>query len=149
MTDRKNEALQIYQSNLDIVSHAFINEDYETLRLYLGTPGYICSAEAQVYLETQEQLERTIGVSLRSVRAMGADAYIRICRSADFEGPNADRIVGEHETFILRKGAPTIPPYMNAMTLTLDAGIWRAFGLFSNVSVHDYRILSLEDAELT
>lgn len=133
---------KIYQTHLDVCSAAYFSEDYAALLQHLALPGYMSSSDQERWVETPEELEECLRTARERLRSMGAQEYIRVCREATFEGTSADRIVGEHDTFILRGGQSVIPPYRSVMTLDCESGHWTARGITSDVSNLDYTLFS-------
>ncbi len=58
-----------------------------------------------------------------SLRAMGAQAYHRICTRASFVAP--DRIEGNHTTYVIRGGQFAMPPFNNTLLLQQHGPDWK------------------------
>ena len=138
----KNDPKDIYQRHLDICTQAYLDEDYPTLLHHLSVPAYMSSSDIERWVATSEELEDCLRTARNSLRNMGADDYVRICREASFAGPENARVVGEHDTFILRNGQSVIPRYRSVMTLVLEDGHWSARGIASDVNSLDYSLFS-------
>jgi hypothetical protein len=120
-------ASAIYQANLDAVSRALWAEDLALALEHLAIPNQTVTADAEFVVTSPDELFIIMTEFRAGMRAMGADSYLRVCRSAGFTTPKRDVIVGEHDTFLLAAGQQLRPPYLNIMTLVRGTdGRWRA-----------------------
>ncbi|MCU0903362.1 MAG: hypothetical protein MUE83_05750 [Tabrizicola sp.] len=110
-------AAAIYQANLDAVSTALWTADLQLALQHLALPNQTVTADAEYVMTSPDDVHIILTEFLAGLRAMGADNYLRVCRSARFMTANEDMIVGEHDTFLLREGQLLRPPYLNIMTL--------------------------------
>lgn len=140
MTASGDDAKAIYQHNLDIVTKAMMEDDFDTVLSHLAVPAYICSSDQQIFVETREHLHRILLSSRQWLHDLKVDTYVRVCRGAEFVTANCDYIVGEHETFALRKGLPIIPAYRSTMAFVHQDGRWLAGGITANVRDRDFPI---------
>ncbi|WP_238365907.1 hypothetical protein [Mesobacterium pallidum] len=125
---------EIYQANLDAVDLVLWQERWDELSLHLATPAVFRMADYEVRLASDADfvaMSRTLRTSLLR---LGANAYHRICRAADWADDRRTRIVGSHRTFILQHGRPLVPPYVSTMPLVFEGGRWRAVGIETEVS---------------
>jgi hypothetical protein len=118
-------AAAIYQANLDAVSKALWTSDLQLALEHLALPNQTVTADAEYVMTSPDDVYIILTDFLAGLRAMGADSYLRVCRSARFTAATGDVIVGEHDTFLLRSGELLRPPYLNIMTLVRSAeGRW-------------------------
>lgn len=120
-------ASAIYQANLDEVSKALWTSDLQLALRHLALPNQTLTADAEYVMTSPDDVHIIMTDFLAGLRAMGADSYLRVCRTARFTTADRDVIVGEHDTFLLKEGQPLRPPYLNVMTLVRSTdGLWRA-----------------------
>jgi hypothetical protein len=118
-------AAAIYQANLDAVSKALWTADLQLALDHLALPNQTVTADAEYVMTSPDDLHIILTEFLAGLRALGADSYLRVCRSARFMAATQDVIVGEHDTFLLKAGQLLRPPYLNVMTLVRSAeGRW-------------------------
>lgn len=118
-------AAAIYQANLDAVSKALWTADLQLALEHLAIPNQTVTADAEYVMTSPDDVHIILTEFLAGLRAMGADSYLRVCRSARFMGASEDVIVGEHDTFLLKSGKVLRPPYLNVMTLVRSTeGRW-------------------------
>lgn len=134
------DARQIYQQHLDISARAFMADDFEAAMTHMATPAYLGMLDSEYQIDTDGEMLECLREARESLRRMGAQAFLRVCRDARFDAGSPDRIVGAHETLILRGGARIIPPYRCVMTLDLVDGSWRVRGASANVANRDYTV---------
>lgn len=120
-------ASAIYQANLDAVSKALWTSDLKLALEHLALPNQTVTADAEYVMTSPDDVLIIMTDFVAGLRAMGADSYLRVCRSARFTTADRDVIVGEHDTFLLSGGQQLRPPYLNVMTLVRSAkGRWLA-----------------------
>jgi hypothetical protein len=120
-------AAAIYQANLDAVSKALWTLDLRLALRHLALPNQTVTADAEYVVTSPDDLLIIMTDFVAGLRAMGADSYLRVCRSARFTTAERDVIVGDHDTFLLKDGQPLRPPYLNVMTLVRTSeGNWLA-----------------------
>ena len=118
-------ASAIYQANLDAVSKALWTADLKLALEHLALPNQTVTADAEYVMTSPDDVHIILTEFLAGLRKMGADSYLRVCRSARFTTAERDVIVGEHDTFLLNGGQLLRPPYLNVMTLIRSAeGRW-------------------------
>ena len=110
-------AATIYQANLDAVSKALWTSDLQLALQHLALPNQTVTADTEYVMTSPDDVHIIMTDFLDGLRALGADAYLRVCRGARFTTADRDVIVGEHDTFLLKEGQPLRPPYLNVMTL--------------------------------
>jgi hypothetical protein len=119
-------ASAIYQANLDAVSRALWTNDLDLALQHLAIPNLTMTADTEFVVASVDDMHIILTDFLAGLRAMGADSYLRVCRSAAFVTAKSDVIVGEHDTYLLQNGKVLRPPYLNVMTLVLSSdGRWR------------------------
>lgn len=133
-------AREIYQKHLDTSARAFMADDFETAMAHFATPAYLGMLDSEYQIESDDELMGCLREARESLRRMGAQAFLRVCRDAEFDDGSRTRIVGAHETLILRGGTRVIPPYRCVMTLDLVDGTWRLRGASANVLNRDYTV---------
>lgn len=120
-------AASIYQDNLDAVSKALWTTDLTLALQHLALPNQTVTADTEYVMTSPDDVLIILTDFLAGLREMGADSYLRVCRSARFTTTGRDVIVGEHATFLLAAGQVLRPPYLNVMTLVRSVeGRWLA-----------------------
>ena len=120
-------ASAIYQANLDAVSKALWTADLKLALQHLALPNQTVTADAEYVMTSPDDVHIILTEFLAGLRKMGADSYLRVCRSARFTTAERDVIVGEHDTFLLNGDVQLRPPYRNVMTLVRsEKGRWLA-----------------------
>ena len=125
-SDAPDEAVQtahaIYQDHLDAVSEAIWNRDFDAVLGLMHYPHHRSIGPRVVVIDDPAVLAGQAAAFRDSLEGLRATGYVRVCREADFDGP--DRIVGRHETFIVRGGTYQVDPYRAKLTLIRRDGLW-------------------------
>lgn len=117
------DAYAIYESLLDRVSTAVMQQDFQTYFSCISLP-YVIRTHGGVFVVEREETSREMLVSLsEGLRARGVTHYERICRWAEFRSPS--HIEGGHFTHVLRNGERILPPYASSQSLIRSDGRWR------------------------
>jgi hypothetical protein len=138
----------IYQRNLDAVSQALWTGDLALILRHIAIPNQMLTNDAELIIASADEMHLAMTDFRDTLRRLGADRYLRVCRKAAFVPGRHDMIIGVHDTFILSDGVPVRPPYQNLMTLiqSADAG-WRGIRIEAQAENTDYPILSPDLAE--
>jgi len=113
----------IYQTWLDVVSKAVVENDDDTLLAWFGRPFLMRTSDAEVLIETDEDLLSDFEVLRRGLKSQGVTNYIRLVQKARYL--SEDYIEGWHVSHMLRGAIAVVPPYRNRVVLHRDGDIWR------------------------
>ena len=116
------DARDIYQAHLDVVSAAVWARSYGTLTRHIDETIDIRTIDTSHAAVPRAQAIGNLMAFRKGMDEIGATAYHRVCLDAAFAGEG--RIEGRHRTYVLRGGNYAIDPYDNDMTLVLRDGIW-------------------------
>jgi len=114
---------EIYQTWLDTVTAAIMGEDDATILSWFGRPFLMRTADAQVLIETDEDMLQDVNVLRSGIAAQGATHFIRLVQKARYL--SEDYIEGWHVSHMLRGAVAVVPPYRNRLVLHRDGDIWR------------------------
>lgn len=137
-------AVRIYQSNLDAVTRAYLDADWDCILIHLGIPARLKLADTSVAVETGEDLVILLREQRDSLLRMGMTDYHRLCTEARFTNAARTSIVGNHQTHILRGATYLMQPYTVSMPLEWreETG-WQAFGLTAaTLRNRDYSLIT-------
>ena len=138
----------IYQQNLDAVSRALWTGDLALMRGHIAIPNQMLTNDAELVIASADEMFLVMTDFRETLRRLGADRYLRVCRTADYVQGRTDMIIGTHDTFVLRDDVPVRPAYQNLMTLILCGdGRWRGVRIEARAENADYPILSPDLAE--
>lgn len=135
------DARNIYQEHLDTVSALVWACEFEAAAGYLAYPSLLETSDASICLPSAASALNSLRSFRDSLGRLGAHAYYRICRGADFEEDNPDRIAGRHRTYVMRGGTYMVPPYDSDMVLERGAEHWCARGIRSRIRNADCSII--------
>jgi hypothetical protein len=119
------DAVAIYQRNLDRVSELLWVRDFEGLRAYLAVPNEVVTDDMSFPISDWADMLVHLRIYRDSLDAMGAEGYHRLCTEARFAG-QSDRIEGRHTTYTLRGVTHLVEPHASEMGLRLEGRRWRA-----------------------
>jgi hypothetical protein len=119
------DAVAIYQRNLDRVSELLWVRDYEALRGFVTIPNSVETDDGAYPIPRWEDMLEHLRCFRDSLDAMGAEGYHRLCTEARFAG-QSDRIEGRHTTYTLRGVTHLVEPHASEMGLRLEGRRWRA-----------------------
>ena len=140
-------ASTIYQRNLDAVSAATWRGDFTTMMDHLALPNSMVTEDAAMIISSIDEMVIVATEFRDHLKDQGADAYDRVCLSAEYVNDYHDVIVGIHETRITQNGTLLRDPYLNRMTLLLRQGRWKGVLIEAETSNKDITILSPDLAE--
>ncbi|MDG4649704.1 hypothetical protein P6F26_14765 [Roseibacterium sp. SDUM158017] len=141
-------AFDIYQRNCDEVARAVWDRDFDLALRHIGLPLRAVTPEADVTLRDEAALIQTLEEMRENLRKLGATAFLRICREADFYPGDDGRIHGSHMSYVLRGATNLVPPYTSRMLLVRGPDGWQQTELISRVSNRHVTVLS-EDIAVT
>jgi len=128
------QAHDIYQDFLDKASVALWNRDYTTVAAMLSYPHLIRLPETDRIIQNAAEQQLDAQAFRESLKGLGATAYHRLCRDAQFDPDGPGRITGAHTTYVMRGGSYLTDPYECRMSLMRQPdGRWLADAI--NVSV--------------
>lgn len=119
-------ARDIYQSNLDRVSHALLTRDLTLMLTHLALPQVMMTDDTEVVISSADEMLIAMTEYRDYLERAGVVAYRRTCREAAFLPGRSDMIVGQHDTVLERPGQEAPKPYPNHMTLMRIEGQWKA-----------------------
>ncbi len=114
-------APRIYQDYLDRVSSRMWDEDADGVAAMMTYPHVVHLPRADRIIDCAAAQERDVRAFRDELRAMGATAFHRLCRTAAVDPSCVDRIVGRHTTYVMAGGGYLLPPYECEMSLRRDA----------------------------
>jgi len=114
---------EIYQTWLDVVTKAVVENDDATLLAWFGRPFLMRTADAEVLIETDEDLLSDFEVLRWGLKTQGVTNYIRLVQKARYL--SEDYIEGWHVSHMLRGAVSVVPAYCNRVVLHRDGDIWR------------------------
>jgi hypothetical protein len=117
------EPAEIYQNWLDVVTTAIMENDDETLLAWFGRPVVMRTADAEMLIETDEDLCKDFETLRWGLKTQGVTNYIRLVEKARYL--SEDYIEGWHVSHMLRGAIAVVPPYRNRVVLHRDGEIWR------------------------
>ncbi|MEM9755058.1 MAG: hypothetical protein AAF914_03645 [Pseudomonadota bacterium] len=129
----------LYQANLDAVSRAIWDEDWDRMLRYLAIPNTMAFRNGRHVFETPEDMVAAAQRQRESFRRHAADDWHRLCRAARYDGP--DKITGHHVSFVLRGATYRLEPFTSRMTLQRIDGRWLSAGCDVDIDDTDLRIL--------
>jgi hypothetical protein len=133
------DAARIYQAHLDACTSALWERDFAAVAAMSVYPHRMGTADSVVEVTDAEARVAFLRAFYDALQDLRATAYIQICRSAAFAGP--ERIDGTYKTYALRGGTPVIAPYEVEMPLHLRGGDWLGGDRFAAVGDSDGRII--------
>ncbi|MBY6119850.1 hypothetical protein [Mameliella alba] len=129
-TDPQAEA--IYQAGLDRITNLFWARDWDQLADCIAVPNRIGAPDTERVFATLDEWIVTAKAARETFAQIGATEYHRLGRAARFTDEARTRIIGLHETYILRGSAFAMPAYRAFMLMRQEAdGNWRSNGLYS------------------
>lgn len=143
-----HQARACYQTNLDAVSRALWTRDVDLMLRHISLPSEMMTADTRVVVASAEEMSILANEFRDVLEAMGADDYVRTCRSARFVPGQPDIIEGDHDTAILRRGTLLRPVIRNRMTLVRTGrGEWQALRIMAESRNSETPIISPDLAE--
>lgn len=122
-------ANKVYQAHLDAVSTALWRGEYSILADKMYYPHKITNNDAELQVDTKEQMIASARLFRDSLIRMGTSDYHRTCVKADFADETETVIHGEHLTYALRAGTYAIEPMVAYMTLRQVGTEWFGAGI--------------------
>jgi hypothetical protein len=119
-------ACDIYQSNLDAVSHAIVTGDLHLMCRHVAIPIMLNGPSSEVVVSSIAEMEILISDYRQQLIAHGFTSYTRTCLSARFQPGMPDMIMGRHSTQIMAGRAEVMPTYDVQMALMRIDGAWKA-----------------------
>jgi len=115
-------AAEILQARLDAVSAICMAGDWPAYRAAVRLPFSLGTAAAAFTIDTDDELRKGFEVFLSMLRLRGVTDYLRIVRSAEFDG--AHRITGSYDSHLLRNAERVVPEFHSDVELECHDGIW-------------------------
>ena len=140
----KNSAKNIYQYNLDQVSHAFWTRNVYLLLEHVALPIILSTEDRRIVAASTDEVSLLINEFRDYLDSIGAQCYVRRCTGAAFVPGNPDMIVGQHETLIMRGGQYAIKPYLNDMTVVRIDNRWQVTMLDSGAKSGEKDMISAD-----
>lgn len=125
-------AEKTYQVLIDAISTHFWNRDWDLLEFFMDMPNTVSADGKTRVFHSYAEFLPVLRESRANFDTLGVSEYHRLCRSARFEDAARTRIVGTHETFVLRGSAPVITPYTASIQAVWAGDRWCSRGLISN-----------------
>ncbi|WGW05655.1 hypothetical protein [Tropicibacter oceani] len=126
-------ALEIYRKHLDLVTTAVWERNWDVVKQNLAVPTVLRSQDTELAVETMDDLFDAIKEVRASMVTMGATAYFRVARHAEFSDALMTRIEGRHTTYIMTGGYYALPPFESTQTLKLENGVWKGWNMRAGV----------------
>ncbi len=142
----KKEPREIYQRNCDAIARALWDRDFETIRAHTALPVRMITPDADVTISDKNALHQGMEELRESLSRLGATAFLRICKTAEFAPGDETRILGSHTSYVLRGATNLLPPYDSRMLMVREADGWKASDIFSHVSNRHMTVISPEIA---
>ncbi len=130
-----NEAMEIYQGHLDIVTEAFWARNFDNVRPHMLLPGTMRLKDVAREISDWDGRRALFDDQRDGLDAMGATEYHRLVVEAAFSTP--DRIEGSHLSYVIRGGSLVVSPYLSRMPLVRTPAGWKAHGIDTDVSNAD------------
>ena len=117
-------AREIYQDHLDAVSEAIWDRRFDDVAALMAYPHRRRLGTRDIVVDDPDMLRAEARAFRETLDGFGATGYIRVCRHAVSDAPG--RIVGWHETFVVRGGTYQVSPYEAEITLLRHGDRWFA-----------------------
>jgi hypothetical protein len=127
-------AMDIYQRNLDEVAQAIWEKNFEAALAHFAFPKHMATPDADVTIHEPEAMLQALAELRESLSRIGATAFLRICKEAVFDPRDEDRIIGSHVSYVLRGGTNVVPPYTSRMVLVRQPDGWKSVDIVSEAS---------------
>ncbi|CTQ50429.1 hypothetical protein [Jannaschia donghaensis] len=118
------DARDIYQAHLDLVSRALWDRDYETIIAVNRFPHIIRFSDGNRQYDGPDDFAVMAARFRDHLDGLGATGYHRVCEHASFDPLDRHRITGGHWTYILRGGNYLTDPYNCEMVLVHEGAEW-------------------------
>ncbi|MEM6595054.1 MAG: hypothetical protein AAF672_09700 [Pseudomonadota bacterium] len=117
------DAREIYQTMLDVMTDALLSNDQPTLMSGVVYPFRMSTMEEEFIIESALDWQACTEAYRKNLLAQGVNHYIRLVTDAEFLSENYIR--GSHITHTLRNANVVVPAYENRAILTRVDGVWR------------------------
>ncbi|MCY4180762.1 MAG: hypothetical protein OXD48_10925, partial [Litoreibacter sp.] len=119
----EQDAREIYQSVLDMMTDALMANDEPVLMSGVVYPFRVSTIEEEFIIESALDWLECTSLFRKYLLAQGVNHYIRLVTDAEFLSENYIR--GSHITHTMRNANVVVPPYENRVALTRVDGVWR------------------------
>ncbi|MEO1732518.1 MAG: hypothetical protein AAFR45_02640 [Pseudomonadota bacterium] len=140
-------AHEIYQENLDLVSRAFWHRRFDLLPKYLGIPNQVITKDEEIVISSADELICLMQDFREKLITLGGYAYRRECQEAVFANERKNVILGRHQTFLLNADEAVIGTYENRMTLMRIEDRWLGVRIDSSAENKTFNVVSPDFAE--
>ena len=118
------DAQAIYQDHLDMVSRLQWQRVFDSVCAYMHCPLRIETADTVAIIRTAQEMRESLKAFHASMVRLCAQAYHRVCLSAEFEPTHPQHIAGRHRTYIMKGGQYAVDPYEAQMDLVVPGDKW-------------------------
>lgn len=135
-------ARDIYQANLDAVTRALWVMDVAAAREHIALPKRMVTDEGDFVVTNEADMRLLMQDFRNRLTSLGAEAYHRVCLTAQFANARQDIIHGTHRTFILRDGQMLVHGRDNHMVLVKNLKGWQVTEIDASVEPHFGELIS-------
>jgi hypothetical protein len=123
MQNKFETARDISEYLLDRTGRAMMVGHFDNFKPHFALPHHICTYTGQLFLKTEDDLQRTFNAMLAYLRKYNVSDMVRHCVEAEFQDP--DTVAATHETRLVSGNIITQSPYAVFSILKFNGTDWQ------------------------
>lgn len=124
------------------MSEAMLHADLNVLTQFVNLPHLHRSRDNRTVIETREDMIKGFATFSDSLKAQGANQFIRLAGSAEYLSD--DYIRGTHVTHVLRNATPVVPSFVNRAVLRRGHDNWKLVENFGDYTSDGWPVRILQ-----